>query len=161
MRQIPIGQRSMEGMMSNVTVEPARKVKTVDHQKAENGWLMELFKDKETQLKTEVYMSVAFPGAFKGYHLHRVRTARYICLRGKMRIITYEREGDRWVRTEHILDAQNPQRLFIPSNVATGLENIGTEEGWLINYPDPAYDPSLTDEQVEYSQEELERGVLK
>ena len=147
--------------MSNVLSEPAKKVKTFDHQGTENGWLMELFKDKETQTKTEVYMSVAFPGAFKGYHLHRVRAARYVCLRGKMKIITYEQEDGKWVRTENILDAKDPHRLFIPKNVATGLENIGAEEGWLVNYPDPAYDPSLKDEQVEYSQEELESGIVK
>lgn len=147
--------------MSTVRQEPAKKVKTYDHQKSENGWLMELFKDKDTEQKTEVYMSVAFPGAFKGYHLHRVRAARYVCLKGKMKIITYEQEDGKWVREEHILDASEPSRLFIPKDVATGLENIGTEEGWLVNYPDPAYDPSLKDEQVEYSQEELESGIVK
>ena len=64
-------------------------------------------------------------------------------------------------KEEYILDAQNPQRLFIPKNVATGLLNIGEEEGWLINYPDPPYDPNLKDEQVEYTEEELEKGVAK
>ncbi|MBI2442497.1 MAG: WxcM-like domain-containing protein [Candidatus Levybacteria bacterium] len=147
--------------MNNVFVEPVKKVQTFDHGKKENGWLLEMFKDKDTNQKTEVYMSVAYKGAFKGYHLHRVRAARYVCLRGKMKIITYEREGDRWVRTEHILDAQEPSRLFIPKNVATGLENISAEEGWLVNYPDPPYDPKLKDEQVEYSQEELESGIVK
>lgn len=147
--------------MSKVFTEPAKKVQTFDHEKKENGWLLEMFKDKDTQTRTEVYMSVAIPGAFKGYHLHRVRAARYVCLRGRMKIITYEQEDGKWVRTENILDAATPQRLFIPKDVATGLENIGTEEGWLVNYPDPAYDPGLKDEQVEYSQEELDSGVVK
>jgi len=65
------------------------------------------------------------------------------------------------VLEEHILDASEPKRLLIPKNVATGLQNIGDEDGWLVNYPDPPYDPSLQDEQVEYTQEELERGVVK
>jgi dTDP-4-dehydrorhamnose 3,5-epimerase-like enzyme len=147
--------------MSNVTTEEAKKVKTFAHDGVENGWLMELFKDKETGLRTEVYLSTALPGAFKGYHLHRVRAARYVCLKGRMKITTYERENDSWVPTEHILDASDPSRLFIPKDVATGLENIGTEEGWLINYPDPSYDPALKDEQVEYTQEELEQGIVK
>lgn len=147
--------------MSNVKLEEAKKVTTYDPSRKENGWLMELFKDKETNQKTEVYLSTAFPGAFKGYHLHRVRAARYVCLKGKMKIITYEREGDAWVRTERVLDASIPQRLFIPKDVATGLENIGDEEGWLVNYPDPSYDPELKDEQVEYTQEELEAGIVK
>jgi dTDP-4-dehydrorhamnose 3,5-epimerase-like enzyme len=78
-----------------------------------------------------------------------------------MKITTYVREGEKWVKSEHVLEAGSPERLFIPKNVATGLENIGNEEAWLINYPDPAYDPSLKDEQVEYSLEELEAGIVK
>lgn len=147
--------------MSNVRIEDAKKVITFDATGAQNGFLIELFKDKETGLKTEAYLTCALPNAFKGYHLHRVRAARYVPLKGKMKIITYEFENGKWTPTEHILDASNPQRLFIPKDVATGLENIGSEEGWLINYPDPAYDPNLKDEQVEYTKEELERGVVK
>ena len=153
-------------MVDKVSEEVAKKVTTKDHSGNENGFLIELFKNED---KTEVYLSAATPGAFKGYHLHRVRAARYVCLKGKMRIILYVPSENppagggktQWVREEHFLDASESKRLFIPKNVATGLENIGTEEGWLINYPDPAYDPSLKDEQVEYTQEELEKGVVK
>ena len=147
--------------MGLVRAEPTKKVMTYDHAGVENGYLMELYKDKENGNKTEGYLTVAKPGAFKGYHLHRIRAARYVCLKGKMRIITYEHDGTKWQREETILDAATPTRMYIPKDIATGLENIGSEEGWLINYPDPAYDPSLEDEQVEYTQEELEQGIVK
>lgn len=149
--------------MSNVKTEQAKKVPTKDHSGLENGFLIELYKDKETGQKTEVYLTAALPGAFKGYHLHRVRAARYVAIKGKMKITTYEHDGQKWTPTETILDANSeiPQRMFIPKDIATGLENVGTEEAWLINYPDPAYDPSLLDEQVEYTQEELEAGTVK
>ena len=140
--------------MDEIAVEPAKKVTTYDHDGRENGWLIELYKDGP---KTTAYLTAAAPGAFKGYHLHRVRSARYVCVRGRMRIILY----DRGRRTEHVLDAGEPHRLFIPANVATGLENIGEEEAWLVNYPDPPYDPDLKDEQVEYTEAELEAGVVK
>jgi dTDP-4-dehydrorhamnose 3,5-epimerase-like enzyme len=151
--------------IDKVTTEPAKYVPTKDYSGNENGFLIEMFKDGAGE-KTEVYLSAAKPGAFKGYHLHRVRAARYVCLRGRMRIILYTQERvedgtTRWVRQEHILDASEPSRLFIPKDVATGLENIGDEEGWLVNYPDPPYDPNLKDEQVEYTQEELEAGIVK
>lgn len=137
-----------------VRAEPAKKVTTYDHAGAENGFLIELFKDGT---KTVAYLTAAAPGAFKGYHLHRVRAARYVCVRGRMKIILYA--GGK--REEHILDAAEPRRLFIPANVATGLENIGDDEAWLINYPDPPYDPDLRDEQVEYTEAELEAGVVR
>jgi dTDP-4-dehydrorhamnose 3,5-epimerase-like enzyme len=145
-------------MIDRISAEPAKKVTTYDHGGNENGFLIELFKDGD---KTVAYLTAASPGAFKGYHLHRVRAARYVCVRGRMRITLYSRDGGRWVHEEHILDASEPKRLFIPKEVATGLENIGDEEAWLVNYPDPPYDPHLKDEQVEYTLEDLEQGVVK
>ena len=144
-----------------VRTESAKKVTTFDHSGQENGYLLELFKDKISGNETEAYLTVAKPGSFKGYHLHVVRAARYVCLRGKVKVITYENENGRWVRTETVLDSQEPTRMFIPKDIATGLENIGEDEAWLVNYPDPAYDPGLKDEQVEYTQEELEQGIVK
>lgn len=141
-------------------VEGAKKVTTYTADGEENGFLTELFKDKETGQKTEVYLTAAKPGAFKGYHLHRVRAARYVCLKGKMKITLYK-PGEPESKEEHILDASMPTRLFIPKDIATGLENIGEEEAWLVNYPDPPYDPSLIDEQVEYTEEELLQGIVK
>jgi dTDP-4-dehydrorhamnose 3,5-epimerase-like enzyme len=140
--------------IDEIATEPARRVITYAHDGSENGWLVELFKDGR---KTLAYLTAAKPGAFKGYHLHRVRAARYVCVRGRMKIILYT--GG--VRQEHLLDAAEPRRLFIPPNVATGLLNVGEEEAWLINYPDPPYDPDLADEQVEYTEAELEAGVVK
>lgn len=146
--------------MSLGRLENAKKVTTYTAEGKENGFLIELFKDKESGEKTEVYLTAAIPGAFKGYHLHRVRAARYVCLKGKMKITLYK-PGEPSSKEEHILDASIPKRLFIPKDIATGLENIGDEEAWLVNYPDPPYDPSLTDEQVEYTEEELLSGVVK
>lgn len=148
--------------MDKVRTEDAKKVTTFDLEGQENGFLIEMFKSKDGS-KTEVYLSAAKPGAFKGYHEHKVRAARYVCVKGKMKIITYTRDGDKWVREENILDANapTPTRLYIPNNVPTGLENIGDEDAWLVNYPDPAYDPELKGEQVDYTQEELEQGIVK
>ena len=141
-------------MIEGVKFEKAKRAQTFDLDGNENGFLTELFKDGE---ETTVYLSALKVNSFKGYHLHRIRKARYVCVKGKIKIILYKNKK----REEYILDADNPSRLFIPNNVATGLQNIGDEEAWLINYPDPAYDPNLKDEQVEYTEEELEEGIIK
>lgn len=142
--------------MSIAKIEDAKKITTYDPNKNINGSLVELYKDGE---KTVAYLTSVKQGMFKGYHLHRVRVARYVPLMGKMKIILYKPGTNE--KEEHILDAQNPQRLFIPKDIATGLECVGNDDAWLINYPDPPYDPSLIDEQVEYTKEELEQGVVK
>lgn len=138
-------------MNDSVTVEDAKKVTTYDLEGNENGFLVELFRHDRFTLS---YLTCAKPGAFKGYHLHRVRAARYMCVKGTMKIILYV-DGK---REEHILSAENLKRLYIPKNIPTGLENIGTEDAWLVNLPDPAYDPDLKDEQVDFTQEELDSG---
>ena len=137
-------------------LEDVKKVPTFNLDYTQNGLLTELFKDGE---KTILYLTTIQQGMFKGYHLHKIRAARYICIKGKGKI-TLQKPGES-KREEYILDAKNPQRLFIPNNVATGLLNIGEEEAWFINYPDPPYDPNLKDEQVEYTEEELEKGIVK
>ena len=139
-------------MITDTSEDSAKKVTTYDAAGKENGWLMEMFKNDD---KTVAYLSATAGGAFKGYHLHRVRAARYICLKGIMKIILYINGH----KEEHILSPG--KKLTIPKEVATGLLNIGDEEAWLVNYPDPAYDPSLKDEQVEYTEEELEQGMVK
>jgi hypothetical protein len=48
-------------VIDEISVEPAKRVTTFDHDGNENGWLLELFKDGE---KTVAYLTAASPGAF-------------------------------------------------------------------------------------------------
>ncbi len=142
--------------MSLALIEDAKKVATHDDTGSENGSLIELYKDGD---KTVAYLTTIKPGFFKGYHLHRVRAARYMCIKGKAKIIL-QKPGSK-EREEYFLDSQKPQRMFIPKDIATGLSCASDEEVWLINYPNPPYDPNLKDEQVEYTEKELNQGIVK
>ncbi|HLB60834.1 MAG TPA: WxcM-like domain-containing protein [Patescibacteria group bacterium] len=141
----------MTSTITQVKTEEAKKVTTFDLSGGENGFLIELLKEGD---KTAAYMTGAKPGAFKGYHEHTVRASRYVCIKGTMKIILYVNGK----REEHVLTSNPPMRLYIPPHVPTGLQNIGDDEAWLINFPDPYYDPSLKDEQVDFTQEELDSG---
>lgn len=137
-------------MIAGVRKEPCGKVGTFDIKTKEpNGFLVELYKDRE---KTLAYLTSAKPGAFKGYHLHTVRQSHYVCIKGRMKITVVK---DRQ-REEYTLDSKNPERLLIPANVYIGLENIADEESWLINLPNPPYDPNLKGEQIDKTREEIE-----
>jgi dTDP-4-dehydrorhamnose 3,5-epimerase-like enzyme len=142
-------------MDNNQTSEPkleeAKKVTTYDETTREpNGYLIELFKGGK---KTDVYLTAITPGGFKGYHEHKIRAGRYYCIKGKVKVILYV--GGK--RQEYNLSAQKPQRLLIPPHVPNGLLNTGSEEAILINYPLPAYDPDLKDEQIDYTRKEIEK----
>jgi|SRR3989338_10466158 len=136
--------------INDIKGELAKKIKTFDIHGKENGYLVELFKEGK---KTIAYLTITKPGCFKGFHLHKVRAARYACIKGKIKIILFK-DGK---FEEYILDSKEPKRLFIPKQIPTGIENIGKEDAFLINYPDPAYDPDLKDEQVDYTKEQLEK----
>lgn len=142
-------------------MQTAKKVYTQNPSGKDNGWLMELYKQGE---KTLAYLTAIYPKAFKGFHLHRVRTSNYVCLRGIIKITLWEFNkngvvGRMWEQEEHIL--HSGEKLDIPTNIAIGLKNIGEEEAWLVNMPNPAYDPDLKDEQVEYSESDLLHGIIK
>lgn len=139
-------------MLEQIRRESCKKVTTKDSQQAPNGFLVELYKDGP---KTVLYLTAAYPKAFKGYHRHTVRASHYVCLRGRMKITVVEGKE----KVEHILNGDQPERLYLPTNVWIGLENIGDEEAWLINFPEPAYDPSLAGEQEEQTAEEIERQL--
>ncbi|MDO8512672.1 MAG: WxcM-like domain-containing protein [bacterium] len=137
-------------MIEQITKESCKRVTTyVTGTKEPNGHLIELYKDGD---KTVTYLTVALPGAFKGYHLHNQRQSHYVCLRGKVKITIVEGKQ----KVEHILDSATPERLLLPTNVYIGIENIGTEEVWLINFPHPAYDPTIKGEQEDKTPAEIE-----
>lgn len=138
---------------NEVLISTCKKVITFDLNKNQNGYLIELFKAKNGRFTT-VYLSATAPGGFKGYHLHKVREANYVCVKGKIKIILYTKQG----REEHVLSADGGERLHIPNNIPTGLSNEWKEEAWIINFPSPAYDPELKGEQLDFTEEECERG---
>lgn len=134
-------------------VSQAKKVTTYDLDKKENGFLVEL---QRFGKYTVSYLTATNPGGFKGYHLHKVRAANYICIKGKIKIILYTENG----REEHVLSADNPQYLHIPPGIPTGLQNQWDEQAWIINNPEPWYDPELKNEQVDFTEEECEQGLF-
>lgn len=140
------------------TIEDAKVVTTYDTAGNINGSLKELYTDGN---KTVVYMTSVMPGAQKGYHLHRIRVARYFPVQGTVKIVLWRPGTPESAKEIHTLSSEHPKRLFIPKNVATLLVNDSDSEAFFINFPDPAYDPEIKDEQVEYTEEELKSGIVK
>lgn len=136
-----------------------KKVITHDASGKVNGFLMEL---QKAGYKTTVYLTSVAVGCFKGYHLHTHRMANYVCISGVVKVILYHsigpKFGEKWRREEHNLGEGDS--LHIPINVPTGLRCIGMEDAWIVNFPDPPYDPNHKGEQVEYTEEELERSRI-
>lgn len=120
-----------------------------------NGRLIPMLKD---ETRTSVYMTIIAPRSFKGYHLHKIRTNRLICVKGCIEVkLWVPGEKHQTIRT---MFTDPSALLLIPTNVATGLKNNTDEEAWVLSFPDPPYDP-VVNEQVDYSYKELMAGVIK
>ncbi len=137
-------------MLSDVLLSDCKRVTTYALDGKVNGYLVELAKQGE---KTTAYLTVTSPGSFKGYHMHLRRTGNFVVLRGKVKIILV----DGGQKKEFILEELNHQRITIPVGVYTGIQNIGETEAWMLNFPQPAYDPNDKGEQQEMSQAEVDQ----
>ncbi|MEO6077610.1 MAG: WxcM-like domain-containing protein [Candidatus Andersenbacteria bacterium] len=135
--------------LNEVLLSQCKRVATYGADGKENGYLLELSKDGD---KTTAYLTVAFPGSFKGYHLHLRRTGNFILVSGKLKIIMVQNR----IKQEIFLDGASPQRITIPTMIYVGLQNVGTADAWMLNFPQPAYDPSDKGEQQEMSPAEME-----
>ena len=135
-----------------IKIENAKKIITKDLDGNNNGYLIEL--GREGRFTTS-YLSAVSPGSFKGYHSHTVREANYVCVKGRLKIVLVSKTAtDRVDVIEYILDSDTPQRLHIPAHIPTGLVNESKdEEAWIVNTPNPPYDPELKDEQLEFTLE--------
>ena len=103
------------------------------------GSLVELFRTTwgvfESELGPNVisqaYLSETMPNVTKGWHLHFEQTDRFICVRGRVLVVTFDVESDQF--TEHVLDQDRPLRVDIPPRTPHGWINIGTNPSVILN----------------------------
>lgn len=113
-----------------------------------NGRVISLWKDWEGIFKAEpkqIYLNICAPKAVKGPHLHRKRWDYFVCIRGQIRFIV--KWGKEYEEIE--VDAEGDPCLKIvevPPAVPCAIQNVGTEEAWFLNMPNPAWHPDNQDD---------------
>lgn len=126
-------------------ITSCKTIKTYDKDGRENGSIIELLKDGD---KTLVYITTIKPGTFKGYHIHKRRTNRWVCIKGVLEIEIYDPTNQKQLKLT--LDSEYPEMVSIEPNQAIGIENQSTTDAWLINFPDPPFDPNDKNEQSNF-----------
>ncbi len=117
----------------------------------ERGWLMEVLRSDDPDFSQfgQAYVTVAYPGAVKGWHYHRRQTDHFAVVSGMAKVVLYDdREGSStrgWVN-EFFLGHLNPTLVIIPPLVIHGIKGIGTEPAVLLNIPDQVYNYAEPDE---------------
>ncbi len=115
-----------------------------------NGCVISLWKDWEKIFKADpkqVYFNVCAARAIKGPHLHMKRWDYFVCIRGKIRFIL------KWnLEYEEIeVDAEGDpcfKIVEVPPAIACAIQNIGDEEAWFLNMPNPAWHPENRDDHL-------------
>ena len=117
------------------------KIITKNEEGISNGWLVPIFNVHECiidkkQHPHQVYLTVIAPQAVKGPHLHMKRWGLFTCIRGNAKIVVRTEDG---YEEFHTGEKYNFATIQVPAGIPAALQNIGTEEAYVINMPSPAW----------------------
>ncbi|MDZ4820241.1 MAG: WxcM-like domain-containing protein [Planctomycetota bacterium] len=120
-----------------------------------NGYVISLYKDWEKLFEAEpkqVYLNVCFPGQSKGPHLHMRRWDFFATIRGSMRFVVKYGPKDYEEIEVSAADGIGVKVVVVPPAIPCLMTNIGLDEAWVINMPNPAWHPDNADNNpVDYS----------
>lgn len=113
-----------------------------------NGFLVTLYNvhdglfspGKEPQ---QVYLTVIAPHQIKGPHLHFIRTGFFTCIKGNVRLVLKLPEG------YHVFYSGEDHEycsIIVPVGVPAALQNLGDDDAYVLNMPNPAWTPTMNDE---------------
>jgi len=127
------------------------KVKNLRVIPDERGYLMEMLRSDDELFQSfgQVYLSVVYPNAVKGWHYHKRQTDYFTVVKGMVKLALYDMREDSPTKGEvgeFFLGEQNPLLIVIPPLVVHGMKGIGAEPGYVINCPTHPYNYAIPDE---------------
>ena len=127
------------------------KVKRLSLIPDERGRLMEILRRDDDCFEDfgQVYMTTAYPGVIKAWHLHKLQSDNFTCVFGKVLFALYDGRKDSPTRGEindFIISPDMPKLIHIPKGIYHGFKNIGDTEAIVINTVTNPYNHSNPDE---------------
>jgi dTDP-4-dehydrorhamnose 3,5-epimerase-like enzyme len=128
-----------------------KKFITKDETGVENGFLVPIYNVHDNfypdgNEPKQVYLTVVYPGAMKGPHLHFIRTGCFTCIKGNVRIVL---KVDGAYKQYYSGEKNDYLSVVIPTGVPAVLQNISNEDAYVLNMPYPAWTPEMNDEHTE------------
>ncbi len=113
-----------------------------------NGFLVPIYNihdglflpGKEPQ---QVYLTVIAPKQIKGPHLHLIRTGYFTCIKGNARFVLKTPEG---YQVLYSGEDHEYRSVIVPTGIPAALQNLGEEDAYVLNMPNPAWTPTMDDE---------------
>ena len=117
----------------------------------ERGWLMEILRNDDDiyQEFGQVYMTTAYPGVTKAWHMHKKQTDNFTCIHGIMKVALYDAREDSPTYgelNEFFVGDKNPLLISVPPFVYHGFKGIGTEVAYFVSVPTLPYNYDEPDE---------------
>ena len=112
----------------------------------ERGKIMHMLRsdDPEFEAFGEIYFSQVYPGAIKGWHLHRQMTLNYAVVVGMIKLALYDpRPGSptQGQVQELFVGEENYVRVKIPPGIYNGFKGIGVTPALVANCATIPHDP--------------------
>ena len=127
-------------MIDGVLVHPLRQIPD------ERGKIMHMLRASDPHFAGfgEIYFSVVYPGAIKGWHIHRRMVLNYAVPSGRIKFVLYDsREGSptRGELQELFLGEDAYSLVQVPPGVWNGFKGIGTTPAIVANCASIEHDP--------------------
>ncbi len=120
-------------------------VKPVKQFLDDRGKLFEMARIQEEGIDAkQVTVSTIFPNAIKAFHKHDIQTDWVVCVKGNVKLITFELDAQKKVThlQKTFFGEDNPQLVTILPGTYHGYCSIGNREAVLIYITNQIYNPS-------------------
>jgi dTDP-4-dehydrorhamnose 3,5-epimerase len=96
----------------------------------------------------EIYFSTVYPGAIKGWHIHKEMILNYAVVHGAIKLVLYddrEKSPTKGELQEIFLGKDNYSLVKIPPLVWNGFKGMGTEMAIVANLASVTHSPAEID----------------
>ncbi len=131
-----------------IKIKDNPKIITKDHVNEPTGYLVPIYNIHDSffppgEEPKQVYLTVIAPRQIKGPHLHYVRTGCFTCIKGNARFILNTLSGYEIIYSG---EDHKYRSVIVPKRIPAALQNIGDEDAFVLNMPNPAWTPTMDDE---------------
>ena len=124
---------------NNHYVKFCKLLKTYNSDGKQNGWLLEMMSEGDgwtENLRGQIYLTLAAPKNYKGYHTHAEAMNHFACLKGKIKLVIYTNRKKK--REVEMGDREFKIMKVFPGE-AHCMINDGTEEARVLTYRYPQW----------------------
>ncbi len=127
-------------MIKGVEIHPLRQIPD------ERGKVMHMLRRDDPWFAEfgEIYFSIVYPGAIKGWHLHKRMTLNYAVPSGMIKLVLYDDREDSPTRgevQEVFTGEDNYTLVTVPAGVWNGFKGIGLKPAIVANCATIPHDP--------------------